>query len=68
MNRFMQIASALTILTAVLGLLVGFQVVSWHWVAVAGVLAGLWWAFGRRLLPQDWAEREQYRAQRSERR
>lgn len=57
MDRYRQIAYALTAVVAICGILVGAQLVSWWVVAIAGVVAGLWWAFGNRFLPQVATER-----------
>lgn len=48
---FERIALVLTCLTAALGILVAFTDLSYIFVAIAGVFAGLWWAFGRKVLP-----------------
>ncbi|XVX19678.1 hypothetical protein ACQP1U_15440 [Actinomycetota bacterium] len=64
-NRFTLIAGILTLITAVLGVLTGLEMVPWQAVAVSGVLAGLWWAFGRSILPEEFAaDREAHRARR----
>lgn len=67
-NRYTLIAGILTLATAVLGVLVGTQVVPWPTVAVAGVLSGLWWAFGRQIMPDEYAADRTARAERDARR
>jgi hypothetical protein len=64
-NRFTLIAGVLTLATAVLGILVAAQVVPWQAVAVAGVIAGLWWAFGRRLMSEEFAADRAAKAERN---
>ncbi|GAA4398572.1 hypothetical protein GCM10023153_23610 [Ornithinibacter aureus] len=65
-NRFTVIAGALTILTAVLGVLTGIGTIGSVWpVAIAGVLSGLWWAFGRKILPEEFAADRAAKAERT---
>ncbi len=55
----------LTVITAVLGLLVGLGTVHWMFVAIAGVVSGLWWGFGRTVLRDQALEHDAYKQARN---
>lgn len=55
---FERIAAVLTLITAVTGILVAFTDMSYIVVAIAGVCAGLWWAFGRMFMPRENASKD----------
>ncbi len=48
-----RIAMALTALVALSGALAGLGIVPWQVPAVAGVVVGLWWGFGKSILGTD---------------
>lgn len=68
MSKFRMVASGLTFLTALLGVLAGIGLVSAWAVAVSGVCMGLWWGFGKTFMPKIDDERAAYREAREERR
>lgn len=55
---FERVGALLTLITAVSGILVAFTDMSYIVVAIAGVCAGLWWAFGRQFMPRDEARKD----------
>jgi len=65
MTTYLRIAYGLTVLVAVLGLMVGLADWPVWTVAAAGVVAGLWWGFGKAFAGEDVRG---YRAERAERR
>lgn len=50
MQRYAQIMMVLVVVNAISGILVLLQVIPWPVVAATGVVLGLWWLLGQRLL------------------
>ena len=50
MQRYAQIMMVLVVVNAIAGILVLLQVIPWPVVAATGVVLGLWWLLGQRLL------------------
>lgn len=65
MNVHRRVAGALTVVLIALALASAFDVLPWWPVAVVGVIAGAWWAYGLLFVPGARGEREARHARRS---